>query len=118
MQYDDGENIAAQKRVAIQRNLNERDASQKADKKALRRAILSTREERNALLQRQTRRVGREVSSESYRRMVSRFEEVFNADLSDFMIQLNSHTATGVMANLGIRLDYNGFVTASIAMNR
>jgi hypothetical protein len=102
----------------IQRNLNERSASHAVDKKALRRAILSTREEREALRMRQTRRVGREVASESYQKMVSRFDEVFSADLADFMIQLNSHTATGVMANLGIRLDYNGYVTSSIAMKR
>ena len=119
LQYDDGDNIAAQKRGTIHRNLNERGASQIAlDKKALRRALITAREERDGVIMRQTRRVGREVSSESYKRMVSRFDEVFNADLADFMIQLNSHTATGVMANLGIRLDYNGYVTASIAMNR
>lgn len=46
--------------------------------------------------------------------MVQRFDEVFTADLFDVMMQLNSHTASGLVANLGVRLDYNGFVTASI----
>ena len=66
------------------------------------------------LNERQTRRVGREVISESYQRMVQRFGEVFNADVSDFMKELNRHTASGLVANLGVRLDYNGFVTSSI----
>lgn len=80
----------------------------------MRRALISTRQEREALIHRQTRRVGREVTSDSYQRMVQRFDEVFTADLFDVMMQLNSHTASGLVANLGVRLDYNGFVTASI----
>jgi hypothetical protein len=48
--------------------------------------------------------------------MVQRFDDVFNQDLADFMVQLNSHTASGLVANLGIRLDYNGYVTSSMAM--
>jgi hypothetical protein len=87
------------------------------DKKRLSRALASMKEEREAVHHRQTRRVGREVASESYKRMIQRFDEVFNADLADFMMQLNSHTASGIVANLGIRLDYNGYVTSSIAMN-
>lgn len=87
------------------------------DKKRLGRALSSLMEERQTVHERQTRRVGREVASVSYKRMVERFDEVFNADLADFMIQLNSHTATGIVANLGIRLDYNGYVTSTIAMN-
>lgn len=85
------------------------------DKVALRKALAATREEREAVNKRQTRRVYREVSSESYQRMIERFGEVFSQDLADFMMQLNSHASTGIVANLGIRLDYNGFVTSSIA---
>ena len=101
----------------MQRNLNDRGSSRPAvDKKALRRSLASSREERESHLNRQTRRVGREVSSESYMRMVARFEEVFIADLSDFMSLLNSHTATGTMANLGSRLsDYNGSLAAPMS---
>ena len=88
------------------------------DKKRTAKALASLREERQSVLNRQTRRVGREVSSESYKRMVMRFDEVFNADLADFMMLLNSHTSSGIVANLGIRLDYNGYVTSSIAMHR
>lgn len=97
----------------MQRNLNERATSQSnsRDKKKLRRSLLLVKEERDILLQRQTRRVGREICSESYKRMISRFEEVFSADLSVFMMQLNSHTSSGIVANLGIRLDWNGFVS-------
>jgi sorbitol-specific phosphotransferase system component IIA len=83
----------------------------------LRRNLVSLREERANLQYRQTRKVGREVASDSYKKMVARFDEVFNADLADFMMQLNTHTETGLVANLGIRLDYNGYVTAAIASN-
>lgn len=117
MQYDDSINLAAEKRGAVQRNLNERGSLPAAalDKKKLRRALESVKEERLMLHHRQTRRVGREVCSESYKKMVHRFEEVFSADLAVFMMQLNTHTASGMVANLGIRLDWNGFITASIA---
>lgn len=84
------------------------------DKKALRQALVSSRDEREILVQRQTRRVGREVSSESYKRMIARFDEVFSADLADFMMLLNSHTTAGLVANLGVRLDYNGYITSSM----
>ena len=67
------------------------------------------------LYQRQTRRVGREVCGDSYKKMVARFEEVFTDDLARFMKQLNKHTASGMVANLGIRLDWNGFVSGSIS---
>jgi hypothetical protein len=94
--------------------LNDRGslAATALDKKRLLRALDSVKEERMMLHQRQSRRVGREVCSESYKKMVRRFEEVFNADLSLFMMQLNSHTKSGMVANLALRLDWNGYVTA------
>jgi len=60
----------------------------------------------------------REVSGESYQRMVTRFEEVFSGNLRDFMVQLTSsddlyHTHK---VNLCIRLDYNGYVTSSLGL--
>ena len=118
LQHDESKNLAAERRGAIQRSLNERGTSQFArGKRNLHRNLVSLKEERANSLYRQTRKVGREVSSDSYKRMVSRFDQVFNADLADFMMQLNSHTATGLVANLGIRLDYNGYVTSAIATN-
>jgi gamma-tubulin complex component 2 len=117
--YDDSFHLAAEKRGAVQRNLNQRVFSKSStapDKKKLRRALISVKEERDILHQRQTRRVGREICSESYKRMIRRFEEVFSADLSAFMIQLNSHTSSGIVANLGIRLDWNSFLSNSIAI--
>jgi hypothetical protein len=120
VQYDDSINLAAEKRGAVQRNLNERGSLPAAalDKKKLRRTLDSVKEERMMLHQRQTRRVGREVCSDSYKRMVQRFEEVFGADLALFMMQLNTHTATGTVANLGMRLDWNGFIAVSVANNQ
>ena len=46
--------------------------------------------------------------------MIQRFDEVFNEDLKDFMVHLNSATASGIVANLEIRLDYNGYITTSV----
>eukprot|EP00980_Cylindrotheca_fusiformis_P011700 scaffold2783_cov129-Cylindrotheca_fusiformis.AAC.1 len=113
--YDDSTILATEKRVAVQRNLNERDFGKSTGKKkTIRGALMSTRQEREALIRRQTRRVGREVISDSYQNMVKRFDEVFTADLFDVMMQLNAHTSSGLVANLGVRLDYNGFVTATI----
>jgi hypothetical protein len=116
-QYDDSVNLAAEKRVAVQRNLNERGSQQIAamDKKKLRRALNLVKEERAMLHHRQIRRVGREICSDSYKRMVRRFEEVFSADLALFMMQLNAQNASGMVANLGLRLDWNGFITSSIS---
>ena len=118
IQHVDSKNLAAEKRFAMQRSLNEGGTSRHArDKRRVTHKLISLREERANYQYRHTRKVGREISSESYKRMVSRFDEVFNADLADFMMQLNSHTATGLVANLGIRLDYNGYVTSAIASN-
>lgn len=116
LQYDDSINLAAEKRGVVQRNLNERGTTQNAmDRPALRRAMASTKEERKTMNNRQTRRVGREVNSESYQRMINRFNEVFDQDLTDFMVQLNANTTSGIVANLGIRLDYNGFLSSTIS---
>jgi hypothetical protein len=118
LQHDDGDRNAAEKRGAIQKHLNERSAGRPVDKESLRKNLIANREEREAQLLLQTQRVGREIASDSYKRMVTRFDEVFNADLADFMVNLNSHTATGIMANLGIRLDYNGYVTSAVVRRR
>lgn len=101
----------------MQRNLNDRVSSQSPsrDKKKLRRSLLLVKEERDILLQRQTRRVGREICSESYKRMIDRFEEVFSADLAVFMRQLNGHNSSGIVTNLGIRLDWNGYVSNTMS---
>jgi hypothetical protein len=120
MQHDESTHIAAERRNAIQRSLNDRGGAGRGpvDKKDLREAIHAFKQERHARVKKQKRRVGRELSSESYRRMVARFEEVFSAYLSEFMLQLNSD-AGGAMygshkSNLCIRLDFNRFLSSSI----
>lgn len=91
------------------------------DKKVLREAMNSFKQDRQHRLKKQRRRVGRELSSESYRKMVVRFDEVFSAYLAEFMTQLNSG-GTGTLyhahkTNLCIRLDYNGFLSSSIVVD-
>ena len=53
----------------------------------------------------------RELNTESYKRMISRFSQVFNNNLTDFMTQLRD---TSDCANLLSRLDFNGFVSSSL----
>uniref|UniRef100_A0A7R9ZK22 Gamma tubulin complex component C-terminal domain-containing protein n=2 Tax=Craspedostauros australis TaxID=1486917 RepID=A0A7R9ZK22_9STRA len=105
--------LAAERQTAVQANLNVGVVSK--DKRSLHQSLTRLREETVSLTLRQSYRVDREVSSPAYQQMIHQFGEVFTTDLADFMTHLNSHTATGVMANLGVRLDYNGFVAASIA---
>lgn len=122
--HDESSHIAAERRKAIQRTLNDRGSGgSKApvDKAAVRDAIHSFKQDRETRLKKQKRRVGRELSSESYRRMVGRFEEVFSAYLSEFMLQLNSDAGTAFQehkTNLCIRLDYNGFLSSSIGLEK
>ena len=89
-----------------------------AAEKQLHETIAALRDEREDVHQRQTRRVRREISSEAYKRMIQRFEEVFTADLAMFMVHLNSRTTSSTVANLGIRLDYNGYVGKSISKSK
>ena len=58
-----------------------------------------------------------ELCSETYRHMITRFDEVFSAHLSEFMKNLNSdfgQKSNAHLANLSMQLDYNGFLSASI----
>ena len=79
--------------------------------------IAAEKEQKRMQKQKQIDKLERELNSDSYRRMILRFEQVFNSNLSEFMTQLmsdsNSHAHT-YLANLCVRLDYNGFVTRSM----
>ncbi|CAB9498982.1 tubulin complex component 2 [Seminavis robusta] len=118
--YDDSSLIAVERREAIQRSLNDRGSGgtkHPVDKSAVREALSSFKQDRQVRLKKQKRRVGRELASESYRRMVGRFEEVFSAYLSEFMTQLNGDVGTSNhthQTNLSSRLDYNGFLFSSV----
>ena len=59
------------------------------------------------------KRLEQELNTESYKRMISRFGQVFNNNLTDFMTQLRD---TGDCSNLLARLDYNGFVSSSLRL--
>jgi len=79
--------------------------------------MAAQKKERLLQKQKQIDKLERELKSDSYRRMISRFEQVFNSNLSEFMSQLmsdsNSHAHTH-LANLCVRLDYNGYVSRSM----
>jgi gamma-tubulin complex component 2 len=117
---DERNAVATEMQREVQHNLNSRFAkrSTKATTKQLLETINYNRDERRQRVQRQSARVEREVSAEPYRRMVTRFEEVFTKNLRDFMVQLTSsddifHTHK---VNLCIRLDYNGYITSSLGL--
>ena len=66
---------------------------------------------RKARWEAHTELLERELNTESYKRMISRFSQVFNNNLTDFMTQLRD---TSDCANLLSRLDFNGFVSSSL----
>jgi gamma-tubulin complex component 2 len=116
---DDRKAVAQEKHRQIQRNLNDRGGGRATlSSKDLQDTIQKDRQERQNRVHRQTRRVEREITNDSYRKMISRFDVVFSENLKDFMLQLmqaddlyHSHKV-----NLCIRLDYNGYVTESIGL--
>jgi gamma-tubulin complex component 2 len=112
--------VATNMQREVQHHLNSRvsNSSTKASAKQLRETLQRRQQERRERVQRQSARVEREVSGEAYRRMVTRFDEVFTKHLREFMIQLTRsddifHTHK---VNLCIRLDYNGFITRSLGL--
>lgn len=121
MQADENQAVATEKRSIIQRNLNDPSNTRRApSKKAIRKAMLSQNEERSLRIRKQASRVERELSNESYTRMISRFDEVFSENLADFMEQLLSASHEehhSQKANLCIRLDYNGYVTKQMGLH-
>ena len=68
---------------------------------------------RKARWEAHTELLERELNTESYKRMISRFSQVFNNNLTDFMTQLRD---TSDCANLLSRLDFNGFVSSSLKL--
>jgi len=117
---DDRNSVASAMQKMVQSTLNDRGGarSSKQSAKLLQDSLKHAQTERLKRVRRQGARVEREVSSESYQRMVTRFEEVFSGNLRDFMVQLTSsddlyHTHK---VNLCQRLDYNGYVTGSLGL--
>lgn len=82
--------------------------------------MVTEREERHNRIRMYTARVERELSNGSYMKMISRFEEVFNENLGEFMSELQSDKDGRYhihRTNLCIRLDYNGYVSQSMGLN-
>eukprot|EP00587_Corethron_hystrix_P016632 CAMPEP_0113331358 /NCGR_PEP_ID=MMETSP0010_2-20120614/22420_1 /TAXON_ID=216773 ORGANISM="Corethron hystrix, Strain 308" /NCGR_SAMPLE_ID=MMETSP0010_2 /ASSEMBLY_ACC=CAM_ASM_000155 /LENGTH=687 /DNA_ID=CAMNT_0000194567 /DNA_START=244 /DNA_END=2307 /DNA_ORIENTATION=- /assembly_acc=CAM_ASM_000155 len=85
--------------------------------KKLNQRLMIDKELRDQRVRDHTARMKKEVLSDPYRRMINKFVEVFDSNLSKFMTQLledsriqnHSH-----LTNLCTRLDYNGFVTRSM----
>jgi gamma-tubulin complex component 2 len=118
---DDRRALAKEKRSQFHRALNERHAPGRSSlsRAAVEKILIDDIAERKTRVRKQTARVTRELSSESYRMMVSRFDEVFTDHLREFMLQLKY--ADGLFhshkVNLCTRLDYNGFVSKALGLS-
>jgi len=90
-------------------------------RKALfRKVVAQEQEERRHRIAKQTARVERELHNESYKRMIKRYGEVFDSNLTEFMETLQSQPTgrfQSHIANLCMRLDFNGFVTQKMQHN-
>ena len=85
--------------------------------KKIRETLMAMNQQRKLRKQKQIDMLRRELQTESYQNMISRFEQVFNSNLSEFMVQLMADSEGRYhnhLSNLCIRLDYNGFVTRSM----
>jgi gamma-tubulin complex component 2 len=116
---EDRDAVATEKQKVVERSLNGRDrVGVSNSEKRLRHTLEEARRERAERVNRQTLRVKREVANESYRRMIVRFEEVFSEHLKEFMVRLSSaddsYPTNAQLANLCVRLDYNGYVSKII----
>jgi gamma-tubulin complex component 2 len=118
---EDRKAVATEKQKVIQRNLNDRGGPRVAvSRKQLKESMQNDRDERQRRVQEQTARVERELSGDSYQKMIARFDEVFSDNLREFVLQLTEsddvyHTHK---VNLCIRLDYNGYVTSAMGMSK
>ncbi|KAL7545825.1 hypothetical protein ACHAWF_009175 [Thalassiosira exigua] len=83
------------------------------------------RRDRDARTKRCADDILRELRTGTYRHMIARFDEVFSAHLAGFVRSLDGDRGGGGgrggaggdahMANLAMQLDYNGFVSSSMA---
>lgn len=114
----DRDNVASEKQKVVQRHLSDRRGAIRFSiaRDELEKSIEMSRLERKTRIRRQTVRVEREITGESYPRMITRFDEVFSENLREFMEQLKTSDDLyhSQKVNLCIRLDYNGFVTRSM----
>ncbi|EJK44550.1 hypothetical protein THAOC_36900, partial [Thalassiosira oceanica] len=62
-------------------------------------------------------RIQDELSTERYRHMITRFDEVFSAHLAEFLRNLNSdfgQKSNAHLTNLFLKLDYNGYCSETL----
>lgn len=93
------------------------DSSSVKREQKMKERMEAQKNERLLQKQKQVDKLERELKSDSYKRMIARFEQVFNSNLSEFMQQLMSDSTSHAhthLANLCVRLDYNGYVSYSM----
>lgn len=118
---EEQQELANEKQNQVQRSLNNRGlAPTRVSMENLQDKMKKDRNERHERINKRTARIEREISNESYQRMINRFDEVFSDHLRSFMTQLTRsdelfHTHK---VNLCIQLDYNGFIAQNFDLSR
>jgi superoxide dismutase len=76
--------------------------------------MLNSQQKRKLRNQEQINRLRRELTTDSYKKMIGRFEQVFHSNLTEFMSLLSKnsdgHYNTHLF-NLCIQLDYNSYLS-------
>ena len=86
-------------------------------KSNLHKMMASVRDERRKRVSKLTDRMKHAIESDNYQKMIQRFVQVFDTQMSDFMTQLVVDSQAHYHAhltNLSTRLDFNGYVTKSM----
>ena len=112
---EERERIAKEERKKRQQNISINSFSKKSRARAK-----TAMAARNARRGEHLERLEQELDSQSYKRMISRFNEVFNNNLKDFMEKLTSNgdeRFQSYCSNLCTRLDYNGFISGSLKLD-
>ena len=79
------------------------------------------REQRQERTRRCSDRITREARTETFKHMVEKFDMVFSAHLSDFMMALKydcGNRSSGHYTNLFMQLDYNEFASSSLGKGK
>jgi len=97
-----------------QKQLLQPSKSEAIKQRKMKAELLESQQKRKLRNQEQMNRLRRELSTESYKKMIKRFEEVFHSNLTEFMSLLSKNSDghyNSHLFNLCIRLDYNGYLS-------
>lgn len=118
---EDRHTLAKEKRKRTQRSRNDRAGSRRSSqsRNTVAKILMEDIAQRQDRVKQQIGRVGRETSSESYRQMIVRFDEVFSHQFCDFLLQLKYTEGFYQTSNASLctRLDYNGRISKALGLS-